>query len=136
MSWLTKLVEAVSVWASWFFSEKQVVKREEAAKDKAAAEAVDAVRKRDTDKVNEILRRNLLVCLLAVVMLAGCHSPNYGCVGVFHVASNEEVDKVMQEMALCLGAIESSKNIEHANRVAHIGSNFYWNFRYPKGTKR
>lgn len=79
MSWLTKFVEAVSVWATWFFGEKHQAKRGEAAKDKAAAEAADAVREKDVDKVNEILRRNLAYPLIAFVTCLSMCATTPGC---------------------------------------------------------
>lgn len=69
---ITKLLQAISILVSWFFSDKQITKREHAAKDKAAADAVDAVRRKDVDKVNNILRRNLGIVLISVFCLSGC----------------------------------------------------------------
>ncbi len=93
MAWFTKVIEAVAVWATWFFSPKQVAKREQADADKAAAEAAEAVRNRDTDKVNDILRRSLAFPLIAFVTCTALATP--GCATNQPPVYIYEADKVV-----------------------------------------
>lgn len=85
------LINAISSIVSWFFSPKQIAKREDAEVQKVQNDKDAAVLKGDEDKVNARINDILKVVVLSGLLLAvaGCCTPNPS------VAYIQDSDKVV-----------------------------------------
>jgi hypothetical protein len=66
------ILEILAALAKWFFGDRQQEKRAEAKRQDAAQEAVEAVKRKDADKVNAILHSKLCLTLIGIVAMTSC----------------------------------------------------------------
>jgi hypothetical protein len=66
------LLEILAAVAKWFFGDRQQAARDAAETERRRREANKAVKTRDEDKVNAILRKHLIYAVLPLCLLVSC----------------------------------------------------------------